>query len=314
MDIFHVIEAQQFNKKLLGELFDLADEMEKVVSRGGSDDLKGKILANLFYVPSTRTRLSFEAAMKRLGGYVISSENADVFSSEAKGGTLEDTIRVINGYCDVIVLRHYESGSARKAAEASNVPVINAGDGTAQHPTQALLDLYTIQRQLGGIDGVSIAMVGNLSRGRTVRSLCYLLAKYTGVRIYFIAPEVTRMKNDIKDYLSKNNVWFQEDCNIYPSLIDVSKSVDVIYLTHISKEDFEDRLDEYMETKKRLVIDKNILQVMRKDAIIMHPLPRIDEMTRDVDDDPRAIYFKQAKNGLFVRMALLKYILRKPII
>src|SRR5579883_3421078 len=179
MKLHHVIEAQQFDLPTISKLFEVAAEMENLVARGGSDDFRSRLMATLFYEPSKRTRFSFEAAMHRLGGRVISTENAAEFSSVAKGETLEDTVRIMNGYADVIVLRHSEVGAARRAAEASRVPVINAGDGVGQHPTQALLDLYTIQKEIGGINGLSIAMVGDLAQGRTVRSLAYLLGKFT---------------------------------------------------------------------------------------------------------------------------------------
>ncbi|MGH2444246.1 MAG: aspartate carbamoyltransferase, partial [Chloroflexota bacterium] len=201
MRLHHVVEAQEFNRGMLDELFRVAESMESVIAAGGSNLLYGKIMASLFYEESTRTRFSFESAMLRLGGGVISTENARQFSSVSKGETLEDTIRILNGYSDVIVMRHYEAGAARRAADVSNVPIINAGDGTAQHPTQALLDIFTIQKELGHIDGISIAVVGDLANGRTVRSLCYLLAKYRNVRIIMVAPEVVRMRDDIKAYL-----------------------------------------------------------------------------------------------------------------
>ena len=199
--ITSVIDAQQFDKKTIEDIFTVAGLMEK---KPPKDSLKGKILATLFYEPSTRTRLSFEAAMKRLGGEVIGTENAREFSSAAKGETLEDSIKIISGYADVIVLRYNKEGGARRAQDFSRVPVINAGDGTGQHPTQALLDLYTIKKNFGKIEGLKIAMVGDLTNGRTVRSLCYFLAKhYSKNQIYFISPEQTKMKSDIKEYLDK---------------------------------------------------------------------------------------------------------------
>src|SRR5438270_7444897 len=195
---------------MLEEMFAGARQMERVVAEGGQKILDGKIMASLFYEESTRTRFSFETAMHRLGGSVIATENARQFSSVSKGETLEDTIRIMNGYADVIVMRHYESGSARRAADISRVPIINAGDGTGQHPTQAFLDLYTIEKELGRIDDLSIGVVGDLANGRTVRSLCYLLAKYRNVRIYMVAPEVVRMGEDIKSYLVRHDVHFNE--------------------------------------------------------------------------------------------------------
>ena len=299
--LHHVVEAQEFNRGMLDQLFRLARQMEGVNLRGGSKVLSERIMASLFYEESTRTRFSFESAMHKLGGAVISTENAKQFSSVSKGETLEDTIRILNGYADVIVLRHYESGSARRAADVSNVPIINAGDGTGQHPTQAFLDLYTIQKELGGVDGISIAVVGDLANGRTVRSLCYLLAKYRGVRIVMVAPDVVRMRDDIKGYLAKHDVAFVEESD----LEGVAGQVDVLYQTRIQKERFGGREEEYQRARGVYVVDGKTLALMKKRSIVMHPLPRVDEIAPEVDNDPRAAYFRQAQNGLFVRMALL---------
>lgn len=308
MEIRHIIEAQQFDRGWLEEkFFPLAKEMEEVVKEGGSNALLGKRMITFFYEESTRTRLSFHAAMDFLGGRVMfSTENATQFSSAAKGETLEDTVRILCGYYpDVIVIRHFESGSAKRAAEVSTVPIINAGDGPGQHPTQALLDLYTIQKELGRINGISIAMVGDLANGRTVRSLSYLLGKFQDVKIYFVAPEVVRMKEDIKDYLKRHKVWFEEN----PDLEEVAKKVDVIYQTRIQKERFGDRVEDYEKAKGVYVIDRRLLELIQEKTIIMHPLPRVDEISLEVDSDHRAAYFRQAENGLYVRMALLKIIL-----
>jgi aspartate carbamoyltransferase catalytic subunit len=275
--------------------------METVVARGGSKLLDGFIMASLFYEESTRTRFSFETAMLRLGGSVISTENARQFSSVSKGETLEDTIRIMNGYADVLVLRHYESGAARRAADISRVPIINAGDGTGQHPTQAFLDLYTIEKELGHIDDIAIAVVGDLANGRTVRSLCYLLAKYRNVRIYMVAPEVVRMQEDIKEYLTRHDVWFREE----PDLAAIAPHIDVLYQTRIQKERFGDRTEDYLAAKGVYVVNRDLLAQMKPDSIVMHPLPRVVEIATEVDADPRAAYFRQAQNGLYIRMALL---------
>ncbi len=305
MRLSHIIRAQQFNRDILAEVFSTAKEMEKIVKQGGSDILQRKIMATVFYEPSTRTRLSFESAMRKLGGEVITTENAREFSSAAKGEALEDTVRIVDSYADVIVLRHYESGAAERAASVSIVPIINAGDGPGQHPTQSLLDLYTVEKEIGHLVGLAIAMVGDLANGRTVRSLCYLLAKYNDVKIYFVAPEVVKMKEDIKDYLREHNVSFAEESDLKA----VAPKVDVIYQTRIQKERFGDRTEDYEKARGQYIIDKSILDIMRKDAIIMHPLPRVDEIRPEVDADPRAAYFRQAKNGLYIRMALLKMVL-----
>ncbi len=305
MRLHHVIRAQQFGRNVLAEIFETAGEMERIVREGGSDLLARKVMATVFYEPSTRTRLSFESAMHRLGGGVIATENAREFSSAAKGETLEDTIRILEGYADVIVLRHYESGAAERAASVTDVCIINAGDGPGQHPTQALLDMYTIQKEIGHLDGISIAMVGDLANGRTVRSLCYLLAKCEDITIHFVAPEIVQMKDDIKEYLSKHGIAFVEDTDLKA----VASKVDVIYQTRIQKERFGDRIEDYKKASGVYIVDRHLLSVMKPDAIVMHPLPRIGEIKPEVDGDHRAAYFRQAQNGLYIRMALLKMLL-----
>jgi aspartate carbamoyltransferase catalytic subunit len=305
MKLHHIIEAQQFDLETLTQLFTAAEKMEKVVERGGIADYHSRIMAALFYEPSTRTRFSFEAAMHRLGGRVISTENAREFSSVSKGETLEDTIRILNGYVDVIVMRHNEMGAAKRAAAVSRVPVINAGDGAGQHPTQALLDLYTIRKELGEIDGLRIAMVGDLAQGRTVRSLAYLLSRYKDIRIYFVAPPLLKMKEDILEHLREKNVWYTEETE----LAKVLPEVQVVYQTRIQKERFGDRIADYEKCRGVYILDAACLRLMKPQAIIMHPLPRLDEIRMEVDEDRRAAYFRQAQNGLYVRMALLSKVL-----
>jgi aspartate carbamoyltransferase catalytic subunit len=302
----HVIESQQFTLPLIHEVFQVADQMEKILERGGTLDYQNKIMASLFYAPSTRTRFSFESAMYRLGGKVITTEQAHMFSSVIGGETLEDTIRVVSNFADVIVLRHTEIGAAKRASLVSKVPIINAGDGKGgQHPTQALLDLYTIYKELGYIDGLKVAFVGDLEQGRTVRSLAYLLGKFERVMLYFIAPDFLQIKEDIQDYLTRHNVWF----TLENDLNKVISEVDVVYVTRIEKERFGDKIELYEETVKNYFIDKDVLQKLKQKAIIMHPLPRLNEISIEVDDDPRAVYFKQTRNGLLVRMALLTMVL-----
>jgi aspartate carbamoyltransferase catalytic subunit len=297
MKLPHVIESQQFTVPLLMELFDRTRQMERIVARGGTQDYAGKIMASLFYEPSTRTRFSFEAAMYRLGGRVLSTEHARVFSSEIEGEQLEDTIRIISGYSDVIVLRHTEEGGARRAARVSRVPVINAGDGRGgQHPTQALLDLYTIYRERRALDGLTIAIVGELDRGRTARSLAYLLSKFERVKIHFVSPPELQMSQDILDHLDEHDVWY----DLVNDVAAVAGEVDVVYQTRIRPDRVTDRA-----SLGRYTIDERLLHRMRPDAMILHPLPRTVEIDKAVDDDPRALYFKQATNGLFIRMALL---------
>ncbi|KAK4254667.1 hypothetical protein QN277_010016 [Acacia crassicarpa] len=301
-----VIEAQQFDRDTLSAIFQVTREMENIEKNSpGSQLLKGYLMATLFYEPSTRTRLSFESAMKRLGGEVLTTENAREFSSAAKGETLEDTIRTVEGYSDIIVMRHFESGAARRAAATAGIPIINAGDGPGQHPTQALLDVYTIEREIGKLDGIKVGLVGDLANGRTVRSLAYLLAKYNDVKIYFVSPDVVKMKDDIKSYLTSMGVEWEESAD----LMEVASECDVLYQTRIQKERFGERIDQYEEARGKFIINKDVLKAMKKHAVVMHPLPRLDEIAVDVDSDPRAAYFRQAKNGLYIRMALLKLLL-----
>ncbi len=298
----HLIESQQLSRELISKIFSIADKLNEKTDAS----LKGKIMASLFYEPSTRTRFSFESAMLRLGGNVITTENAKKFSSAAKGETLEDTIRVINNYADVIVLRHYEKGASERAASVSNIPVINAGDGTGQHPTQALLDLYTIKKECSKIDGISIAMVGDLKNGRTVRSLAYLLGEYKAIKMFFVSPRELRIGGDIKNYLRKHNIQFEETEKLEKFI----KVVDVLYQTRIQKERFKSA-KEYEKFKGRYVITKKVANTMKQKSIIMHPLPRVNEISPEVDSLAKAVYFKQARYGLLVRMALLKFMLSK---
>ena len=305
-DFPHVFEAQQFDREWLELFFQEARQMETIVANGGCDLLARKIMVSLFYEPSTRTRLSFEAAMLYLGGQVLTTENAREFSSAVKGETLEDSIRTVCQYRpSVIVLRHHDDGAANKARMVSTVPVINAGDGKGQHPTQALLDIYTIIEELGHVDGITIAMVGDLVNGRTVRSLSYLLSKFKNIKIHFVSPKCAQMRKDIKDYLKK-----KKEVTVFEStdLREVAGKVDVIYQTRTQKERGA-TFDRNDSSLGHFIVDKEILGLMQEKSIIMHPLPRVDEITPDVDKDPRAAYFKQVGNGLFARMALLKMII-----
>jgi aspartate carbamoyltransferase catalytic subunit len=297
MTLSHVVESQQFTVPLLLELFDRARAMEKVVRRGGTQDYRHKVMATLFYQPSTRTRFSFEAAMFRLGGQVLSTEQARAFSSEIGGEQLEDTIRIMAGVSDVIVLRHTDPGGAARAAAVSPVPIINAGDGNGgQHPTQALLDLYTIWRERGTLDGLSIAMVGELDRGRTVRSLAYLLSKFDRVKIHFVSPPEVQMQFDILAHLDEHGIWHEQQ----PDITRVAGSVDVVYQTRIDPGRVRER-----DSLRRCTIDAALVRAMKPDAMVLHPLPRTVELDPTVDSDPRARYFQQATNGLYVRMGLL---------
>ena len=296
----HLIETQQFTRESLKELFTLASSLE-----GKRDEsLKGKIMASLFFAPSTRTRLSFESAMMRLGGNVITMESGDS-SSQSKGETLEDSIKVVSQYADAIVMRHQETGAAARAALVSPVPVINAGDGNmGQHPTQALLDLYTIQRELGREDGIHVAVVGNLKYYRSPRSLAYLLSKYENMRVTFISSPELRMDDDVKAHLTEHNVPFTETEDMTTGISDA----DVIYQTRIAKEWIKNDA-EYEKQRGRYIITRDVADHMKEGAIIIHPLPRIGGIEAAVDASPHAVYFKQVGYGLIVRMALLKTIL-----
>ncbi len=303
----HVVESQQFDREILELVFETADMMKEDLAgeRKLAKYLDGKIMASLFYEPSTRTRFSFESAMRRLGGAVITTENAREFSSAAKGESLADSTRIINGYADVIVMRHNEAGSAARAAEISKIPIINAGDGAGQHPTQALLDIYTIADSFPEMRGLKITLVGDLRYGRTARSLSYLLTKYEGMEITFVSPPVCRMERDIKDYLDKYQVpWREED-----DLAKVIDKADCIYMTRVQKERFHS-VEDYQEAAGKYILTPELVAKMKPEAIIMHPLPRVDEIPAEIDSAPQARYFEQAQNGVYIRMALLYLLLQ----
>lgn len=300
----HILKAEQFtDTNELEKLFKLADKLRGADEKGKvPQTLAGKIVATLFFEPSTRTRLSFEAAAVKLGAGVISTENAREALSAVKGETLQDTIRIVNGYADAIVLRSSEKGAPEIAAEVSDVPIINGGDGAGEHPTQALGDIYTIQKELGKIEGLKIALVGDLLYGRTVHSLLPMLGLYKDVKVYLVSPAALRMPEEYK----QARVELEE----LENLDNILSEVDVLYVTRIQKERFSTDA-EYQKLKGSYVINEVSLAKMKKDAIIMHPLPRVDEIAPEVDADHRAAYFRQAKNGLYLRMALLQEILGK---
>jgi aspartate carbamoyltransferase catalytic subunit len=300
-----VLSVKQFSREDLEYVFGVAHEMRGMVERIGTFDLlKGKILANLFYEPSTRTSSSFTAAMERLGGSVIPI-NEVKYSSVSKGESLPDTVRTLECYADVIVLRHPEIGSAALAAKYARKPVINAGDGAGEHPTQALLDAFTILEELGRLEGLTVTMLGDLKYGRTVHSLSRLLSLF-GVRLNYVSPEILRMPAEIIDELKQKNIRQAE----YNALEKVLPDTDVLYVTRVQKERFEDPAA-YESVKSAFVIDPQIMQAAKKEMIVMHPLPRVGEITIEFDDDPRAAYFRQMEYGLYVRMALLAMVLGK---
>jgi len=302
-----IISVKQFGRSDLEYVFGVAHEMRGMVERVGTFDLlKGKILANLFYEPSTRTSSSFTAAMERLGGSVIPI-NEVKYSSVSKGESLPDTIRTLECYADVIVLRHPETGSAAIAAKAARKPVINAGDGVGEHPTQALLDTFTIFEELssGSVDDMTVTMLGDLKYGRTVHSLARLLSLFK-VKINYVSPEILRMPREVMDEVGEKGTLQSE----HTSLTEVLPETDVLYVTRVQKERFEDPAD-YEKVKGAYVIDPEIMKAAKENMIVMHPLPRVGEISVDFDDDPRAAYFRQMEYGLYVRMALLAMVLGK---
>jgi aspartate carbamoyltransferase catalytic subunit len=297
----HVLSMRDFSREEIDTVLDLAASLEPYAEGKKSKMLEGKILALLFFEPSTRTRMSFETAMKRLGGSVINLGPAEG-SSISKGESLADTVRVIGGYSDALVIRHPKEGSARLASEFSPVPVLNAGDGAGHHPTQTLLDLYTIRKE-SHLDDLRIALVGDLKYGRTVHSLAYALSLY-GAEITLVSPPTLGMPEPIKSDMLRNGTKVHETRD----LSEVINDVDVLYMTRIQRERFPDPL-EYAKVAKSYRITPEFLKEARKNLIIMHPLPRVDEISPSVDATPHALYFKQSFYGVPVRMALLKMLI-----
>ncbi len=301
-----ILSVAQFDQEKIAYIFARAREMREMVQRiHGADLLKGQVLSCLFYEPSTRTSSSFIAAMERLGGSVIPITQGVQFSSVSKGETLADTIRTLEQYSDVIVLRHPEIGAAKLAADYADIPVINAGDGPGEHPTQALLDLFTIQDELGQIDGLKVAMVGDLRYGRTVHSLTKLLLGYN-VSLRFVSPEILRLPLTVMNQVIDAGVDTRETHDV----ADVIQNADVLYVTRVQKERFSD-LAQYEEVKNFYEITADLMEKAKKKMIVMHPLPRVGEIHYNVDKDPRAAYFRQVKNGMYIRMALLAAVLGK---
>ena len=300
-----ILHGNQFSRKDIEEIIKMASHFEKGLKKKNSQTfLKGKILATLFFEPSTRTRLSFETAMQRLGGGVVSLGSVES-SSVAKGETLKDTVKTVSQYADVIVIRHPRTGSAKEAADAVPIPIINAGDGTGQHPTQALLDIYTIKKELGSLKNLTISMVGDLKNGRTVHALVELLSLYQA-KFYFVSPNLLRMPEEISSSLRGKGMEVIETGD----MAEAARASDLIYMTRVQKERFGD-LSEYERVKGSYIINKAFLDRLKKRVIILHPLPRVDEISTDVDEYPGAAYFRQMRNGVFIRMALLAMILGK---
>jgi len=299
-----VISALQFTRSDIERLISIAEDLRKRLDNGERLDLaRGRVLFTAFFEPSTRTRLSFQFAMVKLGGSVVDLGPEEV-TSRAKGESPEDTLRTVDSYNpDVIVVRHREPGFAAKAAEICRAPVINAGDGYNEHPTQALLDVYTIWRSLGRVDGVTVGLIGDLKYGRTISSLSYALSNFRDVTIYFISPPALRPREEILKVLDERRVRYE----FAERLEDVADKLDVLYITRLQKERMSP--EEYERLKGSYIVSREALSKLRKIPLLMHPLPRVWELTPDVDVLPQAIYFEQAKNGLYMRMALLKTIL-----
>ena len=300
-----ILSVKQFDRESLGYIFEVAHEMEEMVRRVGTFDLlKGKILASVFYEPSTRTSSSFTAAMERLGGSVIPI-NEVRYSSVSKGESLPDTIRTLECYADVIVLRHSEVGSAALAARYASKPIINAGDGVGEHPTQALLDLFTILEEMKQVDGLTVTLLGDLKNGRTVHSLARLLSLFK-VKINYVSPEILRMPAEVLAEVTEKGIPQRE----VTSLEEVLPETDVLYVTRVQKERFENP-DDYEAVRGSYVIEPDLMKCAKDDMIVMHPLPRVGEIDMSFDADPRAAYFRQMEYGLYVRMALLALVLGK---
>ena len=302
----HILAVKQFSREDLDHIFAVAREMQDMVGKaGGNELLKGKVLANMFYEPSTRTSCSFMAAMQRLGGAVIPINEAKT-SSVAKGETIGDTAATLGCYADVMVIRNPEVGSAAEAAAHAGIPVLNAGDGVGEHPTQALLDTFTIREELGRLDDLNVTLLGDLKYGRTVHSLSRLLTKFRGIKLNYVSPAILRMPQEVVDDVAAAGVTQ----SVHDTLDDVLPETDVLYVTRIQRERFADPA-EYEQVKNAFVVTPQTLAGAKKDMIVMHPLPRVNEISVEVDKDPRAAYFRQMEYGMYVRMALLALVLGK---
>lgn len=297
----HVLSADQYNKDSLNEVFDLTNKI-KDHPKDFSNKLNDKIVCVMFYEPSTRTRLSFETAALKLGAKIITTENAGSSSSASKGETIQDSVRVIAGYADALVMRHKSETSAIEAASVNKIPILNGGAGKGEHPTQALLDLFTIRDRIGHLDNLKVAIMGDLVNGRTIHSLIKLLALYDNVHIYGLSKEAFALPQKYIEILKERNVKYTK-CH---SFDDLPKDLDVMYHTRIQSERFEGDFG-----KEEFIVDQKVLDMFGKNLILLHPLPRVNEISTEVDDDPRACYFEQAHNGLYVRMALLLQVMNR---
>ena len=300
-----IISMNDMSKEEILEILEVAEKIEKTSEEEKLNFLKGKIIATLFFEPSTRTKMSFESAAFRLGAQVLQLPPLEL-SSVKKGESFSDTIKMVESYSDVIVVRHPNDGAARLASTTSQKPVLNAGDGSNQHPSQTLLDLYTIKDEKGTLNNLSIAFVGDLKYGRTVHSLVKALTHFNPT-IYFVAPKILQMPSYLIDDLDKNNIKYE----ILEDFRDCLDKIDVFYMTRIQKERFPD-IEDYEKLKGVYVINKkNILGKCKEDMIILHPLPRVDEISTDLDDTKHALYFKKSKNGITIRQAIMMKVLYK---
>ncbi|MFA5184194.1 MAG: aspartate carbamoyltransferase [Patescibacteria group bacterium] len=312
LQLHHIIQTQQFDlDTIFHYIFPLADHMKMIVETGGANYLAGKNAIVWFEQPSTRTHVSFIAAFKFMGGKIMfSTENAAQFSSKFKGESTADTFKILSGYNpDIIISRFIKAGDALTVALSSAVPIINAGDGDNQHPTQALLDLYTIYKKFGRVNHTNIALVGDLLHGRTIRSLAYLFGKFSDIRLSLVSTPALRINKDIKDYLTKHSIDWSE----HTDLLRIASQMDVLYMTRIQAEQGSS-IEEKDKEPGRFSIDAEVLRLLPQQSIIMHPLPRLWEIPEYVDNDPRAHYFIQAQNGLYIRMALLLMVLRPDLV
>ncbi len=300
----NILTTKQFTKEEIEKILSRALLMESDLKEGRVEKLlSDKVIACIFFEPSTRTRLSFETAAIRLGANIISVENAEVSSSSFKGETIEDTARILSCYADAIVMRHNKPGAVEIAAGVSTKPIINAGDGANQHPSQALLDVYTIKKEHGRLDNLSVAFAGDLKNSRPLHSLIPILLFYPNNTFYFISPRELAIPEDLRKELKDKKIKFIETQNLEETL----PKVNVLYMTRVQKERFKN-IEDYEKVKDLYLLKKVHLELLKKEAIIMHALPRVNEIDHAIDNDKRACYFRQAENGLYVRMALLLYI------
>ena len=296
-----LLDCSEITRDSLLELFKLASDI-KAHPENYTDELKNKLVAVMFFEPSTRTRMSFEAAIQRLGGRMIVTENGKANSSSTKGESLEDTIRALDKYADAIVMRHSLDDAAIVADKVSRVPIINAGSGKAEHPTQALLDVFTIMDKRGSVDGTKLAILGDLKYGRTTHSLIQLISLFDNIEVYGLSKEEFRLPDQYIEFMKRKGIPYK----ICESFDDIPKDVDVLYHTRIQAQRFEGDFE-----KEKYIINKEVLNKFSDHTMVLHPLPRNNEISVDVDDDPRAMYFEQVENGMYIRMAILKTILVK---